>query len=287
MSLVSSCFACLAARAFWLPLAPPATGRASRRAQGLAQDLPCPALAGQILIQSAAPHLRSQARVSSRAPRAQAARLFPARAPRGENRNSETQGRGRGGRGGGAADAPRGEPGGCRAAACDGSLFCAARGLPRAPRVALHRQNLPAVHELEFARNFCPHSWHSSAVRGLAASTISTGTRSLAAADLALGLRPWRPHGCARTAKPGARQREAHLLKKRGARSVPVHPAPARPAPARPAPARPVPARALTRPVPVAARFHYALWLRPVAPSMAYKHEMDLMASVLPSYMSG
>ena len=76
------------------------------------------------------------ARIVARA-RAQAARLCPAPCPaRGEDRNSETQGRGRGGRDGGAADAPRGEPGGCRAAACDGSLVCAARGLPRAPHGA-------------------------------------------------------------------------------------------------------------------------------------------------------
>ena len=74
----------------------------------------------------------SGARIGARA-RAQAARLCPSPCPaRGEDRNSETQGRGRGGRDGGAADAPRGEPGGCRAAACDGSLVCAARGPPRA-----------------------------------------------------------------------------------------------------------------------------------------------------------
>ena len=76
------------------------------------------------------------ARIGARA-RAQAARLCPSPCPaRGEDRNSETQGRGRGGRDGGAADAPRGEPGGCRAAACDGSLVCAARGPPRAPHGA-------------------------------------------------------------------------------------------------------------------------------------------------------
>ena len=78
----------------------------------------------------------SGARIGARA-RAQAARLCPSPCPaRGEDRNSETQGRGRGGRDGGAADAPRGEPGGCRAAACDGSLVCAARGPPRAPHGA-------------------------------------------------------------------------------------------------------------------------------------------------------
>ena len=93
------------------------------------------------------------------------------------------------------------------------------RALPwRARRKVLSRM---LIYEQFAMRRQQSKSKNTTRTRSLAAD-LALGLRPWPrspgrAADLALGLRPWRPHGCARTAKPGARGGRARNAQHSGA----------------------------------------------------------------------